>query len=232
MEFGSRERRFSIPDPYLPGEMTVSLIVEGEIQDRLQKAFCEAVGEKALQLTASAPPKGEPVKAGRWCVCVAPDVGRQLKLEGWRDGLIFVMGQEDFPYRPLLGPRDVLLFHDVAPVRLPAAVRLAIAGMTLFPSEHVPIGEMAGPALKGFQELSDADRGVMAELARGLRDREIANRLGRSAKSVRQSIERIFRKFGCANRLEIVLLAHSRFSPFLNWQEARSNPAWSISGHA
>ena len=232
MEFWHRECRFSIPDPYLPGKMTVSLIVDDETRDRLQAAFHEALGGKLLQLPTRPALDERPPETRRWCLCVTPDVGLRIKRQGWRHGLIFVVTQEDFDRRwPLLGPRDALLFQDVTPAHLPMAVRLSIAGMTVFPSRLLPIGEMAAPALEGFESLSDADRAVMAELARGLRNQEIAHRLGRDSGSVQQSVDRIIRRLGCLNRLEAALIAHGRFTPFLDSPKAQSDRAMPMSSY-
>lgn len=215
-----RDREFSVAHPCLPGNMTVSLIVDDQTADRLQEAFYDAFAGRRRQIPSRAVRENRRKDTSRLCRCVAPEVGRSLRLQGWDGGLIYVVTKEDFARRtPLLGPRDALLFHDVAPSRLRVAVRLAIARLTLFPSALVPEGEMAGPTLEGFERLSEIDRAVMAQLALGVRNQKIADRLGHSPKTVRQYVNRICRTLGCLNRTELALLAYSRFSPFLDMRE-------------
>lgn len=212
-----RDREFTVAHPSLPGKMTVSLIVDDLTADRLQEAFYDAFAGKRRQIPSRAVRGSKRKDTIRSCCCVAPDVGRRLRLQGWDGGLIYVVTKEDFARQtPLLGPRDALLFHDVAPARLRVAVRLAIARLTLFPSELVPDGETAGPALEGFERLSEIDRAVLAQLALGVGNQYIADRLGHSSKTVRQYVDRICRTLGCLNRTELALLAYSRFSPFLD----------------
>ncbi len=227
MEALHRVRTFSLRVPDMLGEMTVSLIVDDETADRLEEAFYEAYAGEAFASRSYPAPGDGPANLRRWCLCVAPEVGRQIRRRGWSTELIFVVTQDEFERRrPLLGPRDALLFHDVPATRLRVAVRLAIAGMTLFPAKLVPRGEMAGPVLEAFEQLSEADRTVMAKLALGLRNQEIADLLGRSAKCVRQSIERIFRNLGGLNRMDVAVLVYGRLSPFLDLRAAQPEPTW------
>ncbi len=225
MECVRQGRKFTIPDPNLQGRITVSLMVDGVTADRLQQAFHTAFAGDLLYLQGDTAPRARAAEQSRRCLCVAPEVSRRIRLEDRHDGLIIVVTREDFRRSPpLMGPRDALLFHDVAPARLALAVRLALAGMSVFPSELVPEKDVAGPVLEGFEQLSEADRAVMAELAFGLDDQQIAERLGHAPEGVRQSVERIFRKLGCRSRTEVALLAYGRLSPFLDLRQTRPGP--------
>lgn len=215
-----RAREFTVAHPNLPGKMMVSLIVDDQTADRLQEAFSDAFAGRRRQIPSRAIRENGRNETSRLCRCVAPEVGRHVRFQGSDSGLIYVVTKEDFARQaPLLGPRDALLFHDVAPARLRVAVRLATAGLTLFPSDLVPRGEKAGPTLEGFERLSEIDRAVLAQLALGVRNQKIADRLGYSLKTVRRHVDRICRKLDCLNRTELALLAYSRFSPFLDMRE-------------
>ncbi len=205
--------------------MALTLIVDEEAGDRLAAAFAEALPGNVVRLPTFAVPAGGLTNADHWRLCVSPDLGSRIRLQGWRDGLIFAATKEQFARRRiLLGPRDVLLFHDVSRERLMAAVRLAVVGMTVFPREIMPRNRMSMPVLAGFDELSVQDRVVLAQLARGFSNQQIAARLGQSLQRVRECVNRIFRKLGCTNRTEVAVLVHGRFSAFLELPPALPPP--------
>ena len=207
--------------PNLHNGTMITLVVDGDPGDRLQRAFSEALPGRVHRLPAHSLPEGRLAEGSRSCLCVSPELADRIRRQGWRDGMILALTREQFRRRYVqVRRRDALLFHDVAPKRLRPAVRLAIRGMTLFPPELVPEDERAAPLLECFDQLSEKDRSVMAELALGLSNREIADRLGSSPESVGQVITRIFRHLGCVNRTTVAVLAFGRFSPFLDVNEA------------
>jgi len=67
----------------------------------------------------------------------------------------------------------------------------------------------------GVADLSPRESQVMACVARGLRNTQIADELGVSVKTVKNHVNRIFAKLGAAGRVEAVLV----------WQAARARPA-------
>lgn len=206
--------------------MVVTLIVDEEAGDRLHAAFASALPGDVHRLATFSVLPGGLARSPRWRLCVGIEMGRRIRLQGWRDGLIFAISREEFGQACLgLGPHDALLFHDVPSARLVPAVRLAMIGMTIFPPDAFPAGRFAGPQLSGFERLGDDDRSVMAELTLGLSNRQIAARLGRTVEFVRQSVDRIFRTLGCKNRTEVAVLAYSRLSPFLELPDVLPPPA-------
>jgi DNA-binding NarL/FixJ family response regulator len=59
-------------------------------------------------------------------------------------------------------------------------------------------------------ELSGREEGILALVAQGLTNKEIANRLGLSEKTVKHHMTSILQKLQVRNRVEAVLLAHRR----------------------
>ena len=64
-----------------------------------------------------------------------------------------------------------------------------------------------GPARQS--ELSAAERQLAALVAQGFTNREIADRVHLSAKTIEVYLGRIFRKAGCTSRLELALAVNS-----------------------
>lgn len=66
----------------------------------------------------------------------------------------------------------------------------------------------------GVAELSEREQQVMACMARGLRNPQIADELGVTVKTVKNHVNRIFAKLGATGRVDAVLI----------WQSARDRP--------
>jgi len=193
--------------------MIVTLMNDGDLVDRIQAAFTTALSEhepgKARDGNARS------AAQQRLRLCVGLEFGKRIRRLGWRDGLIFAITREELQTACIgLTARDTLLFHDVAPASLVSAARLALEGLTIFP-RGVERSALDEDQLHGFEQLREMDRAVMAELARGLSNRQIANRLGCPVREVNQSVNRIGQALSCQNRTEIAVLARSRFSAFL-----------------
>ena len=200
--------------------LTLTLIVNEKIARRLHEAFVEVFPGPVLCLSTVAVPSCGLANGSDRQFCVGAELGRRMKLQGWRDRLILTVTRQEFgEMRLMLGPRDSLLFHDVSPDLLRASVRLAMEGLTVFPGELVPRNAIVGPQLRGFRHLGPDDRAVMAELALGFSNRQIAARLGRQVDSVRMSVDRILRSLDCRNRTEVAVLAYGRLSGFLELPE-------------
>jgi DNA-binding CsgD family transcriptional regulator len=197
--------------------MTLTLVMDEEPGDRLEAAFAAAFPGRIIRLPTFAVPEEGLARAARWQLCVRPDLATRIRQQGWRDGLILAVSRAEFEEtHVMLSPRDSLLFHDLPPETLPSAVRLATEGITVFPHELAPSGEVAARKLHGLQQLGEEDRAVMVEMALGASNREIAARLDRTVEKVRLRVDRILKALECRNRTEVATLVCGRLCGFLD----------------
>jgi DNA-binding NarL/FixJ family response regulator len=114
------------------------------------------------------------------------------------------------------GARGVVL-KDAAPETLLAAIRQVAAGALSIPPELATrlVGALAQDgATSGLSHLTSREREIAALVGRGLRNRDIAQRLGVAEKTVKGHLTSIFYKLGVADRLELALLAiKTRLAP-------------------
>lgn len=95
------------------------------------------------------------------------------------------------------------LLKTVAPRELAEALRRVVAGGdAVSPEIRKTIGE--SPAVS---DLTERQREILASMARGLTDADIACQIGISVNSVREHVTAIYGKLGAANRAEAVSLA-------------------------
>jgi signal transduction histidine kinase/DNA-binding NarL/FixJ family response regulator len=104
------------------------------------------------------------------------------------------------------GARGYLL-KDASPEDLASAVRVVSAGGTLL--TPMVAGKLAG-GLATHERLTARERQVLALLARGLSDKEIAGELGMSVKTANFHVANTIAKLGAQNRAETVRLAYER----------------------
>jgi DNA-binding NarL/FixJ family response regulator len=104
------------------------------------------------------------------------------------------------------GARGYLL-KDAGADDLAAAVRTVHAGGTVL--APTVAGKLAA-GLTQHERLTSRERQVLDLLARGLADKEIASRLGTSAKTANFHVANLLAKLGASNRTEAVRLAYER----------------------
>ena len=114
------------------------------------------------------------------------------------------------------GARGVVL-KDAAPEVLLAAIRSVAAGDLSIPPELASrlVGALAREGgAPGLGQLTAREREIVALVGRGLKNREIAQRLGLAEKTVKGHLTNSFYKLGVADRLELALLAiKTRLAP-------------------
>jgi DNA-binding NarL/FixJ family response regulator len=89
------------------------------------------------------------------------------------------------------------------------AVRAAAAGRRWFAPEILQASAAAGrPASEPPAALTDRERDLVGLVGEGLRNEEIARRLGVTEKTVRNQLTAIFEKLGVAGRLELAVFAY------------------------
>lgn len=113
---------------------------------------------------------------------------------------------EEPVYQALQAGAKAFLFKDAARDELVAAVRAVAAGRTYLPAE--PAARLA--ARVGDDALSDREVEVLALVAEGLRNKEVAARLGLSEHTVKVHVQNILAKLHAGDRTEAVTAAARR----------------------
>lgn len=203
-------------------EKSATVVISDGLGVLLTRAFEEAL-PKELILSSSFP--STKVAAGvRWRLCLEPQLALAYKRHGWREGIIFLVDRDTFRGLALpVGPKDGVLFHDIASSRLAPAVKAALAGLTVFPTGVVPQAARAAPLLGGFDRLDAVDHSVMTQLSDGRTDREISRALHMPIQQVRQRLLRILRALRSPNRTRAAVIIHCRLRPFLDAPDGGRN---------
>jgi DNA-binding NarL/FixJ family response regulator len=129
----------------------------------------------------------------------APDA-RVLILTALRDP-----GRDEAAFRA--GARGFVHKDASADVVL-RAVRAVAAGELWFDPAIVRAARSGAPAGHPFASLTDRERDVVRLVGEGLRNEEIARRLGISEKTVRNHLTGAFDKLGVSGRLELAVFAY------------------------
>jgi DNA-binding NarL/FixJ family response regulator len=180
-----------------------------EVQDGIEVAGEADDGDTALTLAASR----------------APDVILlDLKLPG-RDGIavltelkardstarVLVLTSATDPASASLAMRSGaagVLYKDVDPDALVRAIRSVHDGhLLLAPGAAGPLVRSASASWGGMDALTSREREVLAELAQGRSNREIARALGVAEKTVKAHVSSVLAKLGVQDRTQAALLA-------------------------
>jgi DNA-binding NarL/FixJ family response regulator len=121
-----------------------------------------------------------------------------------------------YVYDSLRAGASGFLFKDVTPEQLVAAIRTVANGEVMFASSvtrRLVEKFVAGPLgsrvdTDALQALTDRERDVLAEIARGLSNVEIAERLHVSQGTVKTHVSRILAKLGLRDRVQAVIVAY------------------------
>jgi DNA-binding NarL/FixJ family response regulator len=102
-----------------------------------------------------------------------------------------------------------VLYKDVDPDALVRAIRSVHDGHLLLAPEAAGslVGSSAGGAPGGLESLTTREREVLAELAKGRSNREIARALGVAEKTVKAHVSAVLAKLGVQDRTQAALLA-------------------------
>lgn len=99
------------------------------------------------------------------------------------------------------------VYKDLDPSALAAAIRAVHAGHVLMHADVARQLAAGAPAFGGRPALTAREREVLAEIAGGRSNREIARALSMSEKTVKTHVSAIFGKLGVADRTQAALLA-------------------------
>jgi DNA-binding NarL/FixJ family response regulator len=123
---------------------------------------------------------------------------------------------DDYVYQALRWGASGFLLKDASARELAEAVRVVAAGDGLLsPSvtrrliaEFARMGAPRGPSRKTLQDLTERETEVLALVARGLSNAEIAGRLVVAEQTVKTHVSRILMKLGLRDRTQAVVLAY------------------------
>ena len=123
---------------------------------------------------------------------------------------------DDYVYQALRWGASGFLLKDASARELAEAVRVVAAGDALLsPSvtrrliaEFARMGAPRGPSRKTLQDLTERETEVLALVARGLSNAEIASRLVVAEQTVKTHVSRVLMKLGLRDRTQAVVLAY------------------------
>jgi DNA-binding NarL/FixJ family response regulator len=121
---------------------------------------------------------------------------------------------DEYIFEALRGGASGFLVKDTEPTELVRAVRVAASGDALLSpgvTRHL-IAEFASrsepPATPAIDPLTDREREVVAMVALGLSNEEIAQRLYLSGATVKTHVSRAMSKLGARDRAQLVVFAY------------------------
>jgi DNA-binding NarL/FixJ family response regulator len=123
---------------------------------------------------------------------------------------------DDYVYEALRSGASGFLLKDASARELAEAVRLVAAGDALLApgvtrrliAEFARLGAPRGPGRKQLGELTERECEVLALVAQGLSNTEIAGRLFIAEQTVKTHVSRILMKLGLRDRAQAVVVAY------------------------
>jgi DNA-binding NarL/FixJ family response regulator len=123
---------------------------------------------------------------------------------------------DDYVYEALRSGASGFLLKDASAGELAAAVRLVAAGDALLSpgvtrrliAEFARMGAPRNPSREHLKELTDRESEVLALVARGMSNAEIAGYLVVAEQTVKTHVSRILMKLGLRDRTQAVVLAY------------------------
>ncbi|SDH63068.1 DNA-binding response regulator, NarL/FixJ family, contains REC and HTH domains [Sinosporangium album] len=123
---------------------------------------------------------------------------------------------DDYVYEALRAGASGFLLKDASALQLAEAVRVVAAGEALIaPSvtkrliaEFARLGGPRAPSLRKIEELTERETEVLALIAQGLSNQEIAERLHVSDQTVKTHVGRMLAKLGLRDRAQAIVYAY------------------------
>jgi DNA-binding NarL/FixJ family response regulator len=137
-------------------------------------------------------------------------------LDGVRVLVLTTFDLDEYVYQALRAGASGFLLKDTPPADLLAAIRVVAAGDALLAprvtrrliEEFARRPEPAAVTPAELAALTDREREVLALVARGLSNAEIAERLFVSAATTKTHVSRVLAKLGARDRAQLVMLAY------------------------
>ena len=143
------------------------------------------------------------------------EIAADRDLAGVRIVILTTFEIDDYVFEALRAGASGFLVKDTEPVDLIAAVRLVAGGEALLsPSvtrrviEEFAVRAKEPPPSGDLDELTEREREVMALVAEGLSNEEIATRLVVSPATAKTHVSRAMVKLGARDRAQLVVLAY------------------------
>jgi len=123
---------------------------------------------------------------------------------------------DDYVYQALRCGASGFLLKDASAEELANAVRVVAAGDALLApgvtkrliAEFARLGAPRGPSRRQLDELTERETEVLALIARGMSNAEIAGRLVVAEQTIKTHVSRILMKLGLRDRTQAVVLAY------------------------
>jgi DNA-binding NarL/FixJ family response regulator len=123
---------------------------------------------------------------------------------------------DDYVYQALRWGASGFLLKDASARELADAVRVVAAGDALLSpgvtrrliAEFARMGAPRGPSRKSLQNLTERESEVLALVARGMSNAEIASRLFVAEQTIKTHVSRILMKLSLRDRTQAVVLAY------------------------
>jgi len=136
--------------------------------------------------------------------------------DGARVLILTTFGLDDYVYEALRAGASGFMLKDAPPEELLAAIEVVARGDALIApavtrsviEEFVRRAPAEAPPPPAVDELTEREREVLALLARGLSNAEIAERLVVSAGTVKTHVAHVLAKLGLRDRVQAVILAY------------------------
>jgi DNA-binding NarL/FixJ family response regulator len=136
--------------------------------------------------------------------------------EGVRVLILTTFGLDDYVYEALRAGASGFMLKDAPPEELLAAIEVVARGDALIApavtrsviEEFVRRSPADTPPPPAVEELTEREREVLALLARGLSNAEIAERLVVSNGTVKTHVAHVLAKLGLRDRVQAVILAY------------------------
>jgi DNA-binding NarL/FixJ family response regulator len=143
-------------------------------------------------------------------------IGDDALLGGVRVLVLTTFDLDEYVYQALRAGASGFLLKDTPPTDLLAAIRVVAAGDALLApritrrliEEFARRPEPAAAPPTALAALTDREREVLALVARGLSNAEIAGRLSVSAATAKTHVSRVLAKLQARDRAQLVMLAY------------------------
>ena len=189
-----------------------------DAQDDIQVVGEAGTGDEAVRLSGELTPDVVLMDIrmpGVDGLAATRQIASDERLHGVKVVILTTFGLDEYVFEAIRSGASGFLVKDTEPAELVQAVRVVAAGEALLsPSvTRQLISEFAArakepQAVRGLGELTDRERQVVALVAEGLSNDEIARRLFMSPATAKTHVSRALGKLGARDRAQLVVIAY------------------------
>ncbi|WP_018812014.1 response regulator [Salinispora pacifica] len=154
-------------------------------------------------------------------------IAAQPALSGIRIVILTTFEHDQYIFRSLRAGASGFLVKDIEPAALLQAVRVVATGEALLAPSVTRrlIAEYAArshepPVSPDLDQLTAREREVLVLVARGLTNRELAERMSCSVATAKTHVSRVMTKLGARDRVQLVVLAYEWGLVRPGWRDA------------